>query len=259
MVTTIRRPPSELPATVRRDWEELAARPAWGEAFTPGLAAHLPVPVRRWIERAIPVGTPLWQTMELHLRGTIKLRAWVPFDARWLLAPPDGFVWAATARLGPVPIRGFDRFTRGAGEMRWKLAGIVPVMTAADADTSRSAAGRLASEFFFNPALALSPAVRWEPLDATRALARIDVGGWTHEVTVAVSDEGSVESVSLPRWGDPDRTGHRLVPFGAVSLGERTFDGVRLPARFRAGWWFGEDRWAEGEFIRFGIDQVHRH
>jgi hypothetical protein len=258
VVTTTLRPPSSLPASVRRDWEELAARPSWGEAFTPTMAARLPAPVQRWIIHAIPAGTPLWHTMELHIHGTIKLRDWVPFDARWLLAPPEGFVWAATARVGPVAIKGFDRFTHGTGQMRWKLAGLVPVMSAADGDTTRSAAGRLASEFFFNPALALSPAVTWRAIDDRRALALVEVGAWTHEVTVAVSPEGRIETVSLPRWGDPDGTEHRLVPFGAFADAERGFGGVTLPATFRAGWWFGVPRWEDGEFIRFTIDEVHR-
>jgi hypothetical protein len=253
---TTSRPPRSLPTSVRRDWEQLSVRPAWNRTFDPGAADRLPAPVRRWLEHALPPGTPLWQAMELRIHGTIKLRSWIPFRARWLLAPPSGFVWSATARMGPVTIRGYDRFTHGAGEMRWKLAGLVPVMSAADADTTRSAAGRLASECFFNPALALSPAIRWEPIDAERARAAVEVGGLTHEVTVDVARDGSIRSVSLPRWGDPDGTGHRLVTFGAAAEGERDFDGVTLPSAFRAGWWFGEDRWEEGEFIRFEIDEV---
>jgi hypothetical protein len=35
------------------------------------------------------------------------------FTARQILAPPAGFVWAATAWMGVLPVSGYDRYTSG--------------------------------------------------------------------------------------------------------------------------------------------------
>ncbi len=73
--------------------------------------------------------------------GEIKVGRWQRYEADWLLAPPEGFIWAATTHLGPVFIRGFDRYTAGAGQMRWRLFGRVPLLSATGSDVTRSAMG----------------------------------------------------------------------------------------------------------------------
>ena len=65
------------------------------------------------------------------MHGQIKLGRWRPFTARQVLAPPDGYLWAATARLASLPVTGYDRLSSGAGEMRWRLLRLIPVLTAA--------------------------------------------------------------------------------------------------------------------------------
>ena len=71
--------------------------------------------------------------------------------ARQVLAPPRGFVWAATARFIGIPVIGFDRLSSGSGQMRWRLGGLVPVVSATGPDVTRSAAGRLAGETVLVP------------------------------------------------------------------------------------------------------------
>jgi hypothetical protein len=86
-----------------------------------------------------------WSSVQLTMRGHIRLGSWRPFTA------PTGpgalrFIWAATARVAGLPVTGFDRYSFGTGQMRWRLLGLVPVMTASGPDVTRSAAGRLAGE-----------------------------------------------------------------------------------------------------------------
>jgi hypothetical protein len=54
------------------------------------------------------------------MRGHIRLGGWRPFTAQQVLAP-SGFVWAATARVAGLPVTGFDRYSSGTGQMRWRL------------------------------------------------------------------------------------------------------------------------------------------
>ena len=60
--------------------------------------------------------------------------------------PSAGYIWAARCNLWGLPVTGYDRLTAGTGEMRWRLAGMIPVMSGSGRDVTRSAWGRLASE-----------------------------------------------------------------------------------------------------------------
>jgi len=48
--------------------------------------------------------------------------------------------------MNRMPIVGFDRFVDGDGAMRWKLFGILPIVTTAGLDIARSAVGRIMVE-----------------------------------------------------------------------------------------------------------------
>ena len=57
----------------------------------------------------------------------------------------------------------------------------------------------------------------------------------------------------MDRWGNPDGAPFRRCPFGVAVEAEATFSGITSPSQFRAGWWWGTDRQAEGEFFRARI------
>jgi hypothetical protein len=98
--------------------------------------------------------------------------AWRPFTAVQRLTPGGGFLWAATARVLRLPGTGFDRFTRGAGQMRWRLLNAIPVVAAEGEDVTRSAAGRHAGELLLGaPAAALGSGISWTEVDSDRAAA----------------------------------------------------------------------------------------
>lgn len=246
--------PRFLPRHVRQAWNRLARLRATGKVFDPAMDG-LPAPVLRWMRHTIRPGAPLRQAARLVMHGQIKIGRWRPFTARQILTP-DGFVWAATAGRFPLPIRGFDRLTNGRGEMRWKLLGLVPVATAAGADVTRSAAGRLAGELLLLPASALADTISWQPGDGHQATATITRGELNSTVAVEVDDVGALRALTLPRWGNPDGGPYREHVFGVAFDGERDHGDYTLPTSMRAGWWFGTNRWAEGEFFRATIDHV---
>ncbi len=99
---------------VRREWDRLGAEGPPPQAFEPAMVADLPEPARRWLTRAIVAGTPLWRTAHLVMHGEIRLGAWRRFTATQVLAPPDGFIWAARASVFGVPVVGYDRLSSGA-------------------------------------------------------------------------------------------------------------------------------------------------
>lgn len=213
----------------------------------------LPEPAKRWLSRAVAPEAPAGGVAQVTQQGQIRLGAWRSFTATCLLAP-DGFVWAATTKIAGLPVRGFDRYTDDCGEMRWRLFGRLPLIHAEGEDVTRSAAGRLAGELVFDPVALLAPGVRWEPLDAGRAVAHVPAGARTIPVTVTVVPDGRLARVELPRWGDPDGAPPREHLFTAeFGDAELTADGITVPAEGRAGWWRCPDRCADEEFFRFQV------
>jgi uncharacterized protein DUF6544 len=219
------------------------------------MVAGLPEPARRWLRHAIAPGTPLWPSVELSMRGEIKLGSWRPFTARQVLAPPRGFIWAASTRLLGLPVTGFDRLSSGSGQMRWRLGGLVPVVSAAGPDVTRSAAGRLAGE------TALAPttfrAATWtDGADGDRTVATWRIDGADESAELHVDPDGRLLDVVMQRWGNPLGAPYGRHPFGVAIEAEETFEGVTIGSRLRAGWFWGTDRQDEGEFFRAEITGV---
>lgn len=255
--------PRGLTGDVRSDWADLGAPTGAPARFEAEMTAALPEPARRDRMRQPPPGTPLLNSVELVTHGQIRLGAWRGFTATQRLSAARGFVWAATARMTGLPymglpVAGFDRYTRYTGEMRWMLLGAVPVRTATGLDVTRSAAGRHAGEVLVAlPAAGLSPQVKWQPVDADRATARIKVGRGFHEVTLTVAAGGALTSITMSRWGQTGEAPFAERVFGADLDAETTFDGFTIPGAGTAGWDHGTPGWAEGQFIRYTVDSAH--
>ena len=236
--------------TLSAEWTRLVGAQAPSGRFAADLLTALPEPAQRWLNHSIVPGTPLWSSVVLTMRGRIKLGRWCPFTARQVLAPPEGFIWAAVARVAGLPVAGFDRYSSGVGQMRWRLLGLVPVATGAGADITRSAAGRLAGEgTCWLPTAFL--AARWSSgPDLDTAVATWSIGGDHEAVQIRVEPDGRLRDVRLQRWGNPDGQTFDRYPFRVAVEAERTFAGVTIPARIRAAWLGDGDRRDPVDFFR---------
>ena len=235
--------------------EARVLRPAEPGGFTSSELHGLPEAVRRHLAKAIAPGTPLATSARLGMRGHIKIGRWLPFRAREVLDPHRGFVWAA--RTAGV-ISGSDRYLDSTGGQDWKLGGLLTVMHADGPDLARSAAGRAGAEAIWVPT-ALLPrfGVRWTTSGADQVTARYHVDEVAIQAHYRLDADGRVVRFVFDRWGDPEQSStwawHR---FGGQITGWRTFDGVTIPSAGRVGWFFGSDRWPEGEFLRYQITDL---
>jgi hypothetical protein len=249
--------PAGLTRQARNDWELLAAPTDAPVAVDPARLLELPKPVQRWLTHALPVGSPVLTSAELKLHGQIRLGSWRTFTAVQRSSVSNGFVWAATARLFGLPVVGFDRYTHGSGQLRWRLLNLFPVMAAAGSAVTRSAVGRHTAELLVAaPAVALATPVSWEPVDSDSATAHVTLDGYEHDVTVRVAASGALLELVMPRWGTPPGMSYGRHAFGAAFHDEGTFSGVTIPRQVRAGWHYGTDRWNDGEFIRWTVDDA---
>lgn len=249
--------PGWLPAAVRDDWSALGRPTPSPAVFSGGVLAGLPEPAVRWLRHAVAEGTPIASAVALRMHGEIRIGRWAPFTAAQRMSVSGGFVWAARARVMGLSVTGFDRWTHGAGEMRWRLLGALPVMSAAGEDVTRSAAGRHAGELFVSlPTAALSSAVSWRSADADSVVAVVRLRDTTHEVTLRVGPDGALTELVMQRWGPAGEGSFGYQVFGATFSGEFTAGGITVPRRITAGWYHGTDRWPEGQFIRYTLDDV---
>ena len=143
--------------------------------------------------------------------------------------------------------------------MNWKILGLVRVVHADGPDVSRSAAGRVVAEAVWVPT-ALLPrfGVTWTAADPHHITASYRLDEADIDLQYTLGDDARVRSVVFDRWDDPDNTGtwgHH--PSGFEVTGFSTFDGVTIPSARRAGWFYGTDRWDEGEFFRAEITDYH--
>ncbi len=142
--------------------------------------------------------------------------------------------------------------------MRWRLLGLVPVMTADGPDITRSAAGRLASDLCLVPTT--FRAVTWRLGDRPdTAVATVRIGAEAVDVELHVGPDGQLLDVLLQRWSDAGGAPFGYQPFGVTVEAERTFAGITIPSTVRAGWWWGTDRQDEGEFFRARITDATFH
>ncbi len=232
-----------------------SARPG-SPVLSADLPAGLPPVARRYLEHAVAPATPLATAVRLSMRGTIKLRGWVPFVAEEVLHRGRGMVWRASTRLFGLPVTGFDRLIDGHGEMRWRVLGVLPLLAASGPDVALSAEGRARCESIWLPSLLLGDGVEWTPDGADGARATLHAFGGRSEIRLGFSSEtGGIRTVRLRRWGDPDRRGFREEDFGGIVESEATFGGYTIPSRVRIGWYPDSARFEpEGEFFRATVE-----
>jgi len=245
-----------VPERLRADWAALTRPTDPAGTFHPRLVEQLPDPVQRWLLHAIEPGTPLCRRAVLEQHGALRLGAWRRFAAVEALAPLEGFIWAVNAYVFGVPVRGFDRYTGGTGELRHTAFGL-RVAAAEGPDVTRSAAARAASELIWVPAVALAPEVEWKPVDESRATALVPGGDRLCEVTLTVRATGELEKVTVPRWTDAGGTPWHEELFAAVCHSEGSFGGYTVPIHVSAGWGHGTPRWSTGGvFVRQVVDRI---
>lgn len=227
--------PGWLPGAVADDWSALLADD--GKLRCESAAADaLPAPAARWLRRAVPTGVAYPPVVELGLHGRIRIGRWRAFTAVQVLAPRTGYIWAAHTRLLGLPVTGFDRWTRGTGEMQHRVLRRLPLVRAAGPDLTRSAAGRLAAELVLWPPAALHPAIGWRQTGADSVLMRVPIADTVHEVTLAIDADGRLSRVSVPRWARKGRGPYGERMFVVDVRQEAAFDGVLVPARIVAGY-----------------------
>lgn len=237
-------------------WAAVGPADPGGATFDPVMAAGLPGPARRWLERSIRAGTPLAREVVLRLSGSVMQGdRRLALTAEERLAPRRGFAWRARGRIGPIVVRVFDHYLAGEGAVEVKLFGIVPMGGERGPDTVASSRGRLAGETLWVPSMLLpQTGVTWSAIDDDRAQVTQSIDGIEESMVVAVDVEGRITELTMERWGTQGVEQAQRIPYGFRILAEREFDGCTIASSLEGGWWYGTDRYDAERASRFTVE-----
>jgi hypothetical protein len=224
---------------VRRDVQALGARaaPARAGVVTEEMLADLPEPVRRYLRYTGVVGKPFPGTIRLRQKGQIRPgpgQPWVSLDAEehYSVQPP-GFVWAGTARVGPLPVaRARDMYADGTGQMLVKVASLWPVVDASGEQMDQAEMMRYLNEMIWFPAAFLAGNISFEPVDDSSARVTLTDHGRTVTATMFFDQQGRVTDFVAKRYRTADSSD--LDTWSAPVTGYGEFEGLRLPASGKA-------------------------
>jgi hypothetical protein len=211
-----------------------------------------PEPVARYLRFHLPEGIPDRSHGEVRLKGIIKIVNWSHFKSTLFANPFRGFLWTAKVKMGILPVNGYDYFLDDAGAMQWQILNLIPVMKGSGSDISRSAEGRARMEGAFFPDLLIHPKVKWGVISDNEITASWKINKEEQPVHFKIGDDGSLRKLFIQRWGNPGDTkvyGYHW--FGSNIHSEALHQGVMIPKKGDAGWWFGEKGYDDGEFFRF--------
>ncbi|MFZ4507768.1 MAG: DUF6920 family protein [Fimbriimonas sp.] len=227
--------------------------PAPQGTFDPKNFGEAPPSAQKYLSHAIRTGTPMASAVRVQMTGQIRIGRWMPFTATQVVRLGQGFNWAAVAHSPVGSISGFDQLFEGKGQMQWKLFGFIPVMVAKGPDITRSAGGRMACESILLPTTLAEDDVTWSSTEAGHPVAHVQVGAEEFPLALTLGNSGRLESIMMPRWGNPEGGACAIQNFGGIIEKERTFGAFTIPSKVRMGWHFGTDRFSTGEFFRCEI------
>jgi len=218
------------------------------------LLRQYPDPVAKFFRYHLPDGIPDHTFAEVPMKGIIKLVNWANFRSTLYSQPFMGFLWQAKVKMGILPVAGYDYFFKDQGAMKWTTFGVIPVMKAKGADVSRSAEGRARMEAVFAPHLIIHPDIKWEVISENEITATWKIYQEEQPLHLFIGKNGELKEAFIQRWGNPGGVkefGYHT--FGVKIDAELKYKGTVIPAKGNAGWWFGTDRYKDGEFFRFEV------
>ena len=225
------------------------------DRFDPGTLSSLPDPAQRFLEAAIPAGTPLARAVELEMEGHIKLVGhWFPFTARQILRAGVGFVWAPVVGGRVVRFVGADALGAEGAQMEFRLHGRIPIVRARGADVARSAAGRLAAETvaWLPQALAPQAGASWAEGDEHHCTVTLPGPSGLTEVEVRIDPVGQLRSLRVMRWNNSLQPPAEA-PFGGAISTVHVANGVHIAGRGVVGWDWDARREHGSEFFGYTI------
>ena len=223
-------------------------------------AAHLPLPVRRYLRATGVIGQPRVQSFRARVHGRIRngpQGSWMPIAAeQYNVIDRPARLFYFTGTMRGLPVQGFHRYLGSTASMVVKAAGLIPVV-----DESGPVMDRAETVTLFNDMCVIAPAtlvdrrIEWTPVDDLHARARFTSGDDTITAELVFNEQGElVDFQSDDRYAvQPDGAPPRRMPWSTPVGTYRQFGAVRLPSG-GAGIW--HEATGKYTYIELTIDEV---
>ena len=202
----------------------------------------LPLPVRRYVERAVSAAPTLPRLVRITQVGEMRQQPggrWLRFSAVQELAVEEvAFDWRARFPIVPlVSLRVVDRYAAGEGLLQARLWGLIPVMSGRGQHTNEGEAIRYLSELAWVPhAMLANRGLEWRELDERTVEVATRVG--PARVAVRLEFDAAGDIVSASTGERPRLAGKKIVPtpWGGVFSEYAVLGGIRVPTRAEVSW-----------------------
>lgn len=232
--------------------------------ITEEMIKELPISVQRWLKYSGVIGKDQIHTVHLKQKGLMKLK---PDQKEWLKAEAEqyftidkpSFIWSVKTSMAGLPMIGRDLFRDGQGKMQIKLAGIIPVVNVAnDPKLNESTLQRFLGEITWFPQAALSPYIKWEPVNDYSAKAIMSYGKTTGSAVFHFGEKGELKKFVAFRYKDiADPEPKEWV---AKVVETKIINGVSVPSKLEASWKLegGEFTWYKFEIYDLTYNTINQ-
>ncbi len=231
-------------------------------AFTSELAVGLPEPIQRYLHFALKQGQPNIRYAVIRQYARFRHgeeRPWFTVNAtEYLSGMEPGFVWDAVLRHNKVWWRtAILSYVNGKGSGRIKLFGALTIQEVDGAETDASMLFRLLSEQVWLPTgLLPTRTLRWQPIDAHKAMAIITDGSTTVTATFHVNDIGEIVRITTTDKYRDLKSGFEQTQFTLLCRDYREVDGIMIPHEVDFVWNLPKGDFTYGEFV---VDNIRFH
>ncbi len=207
--------------------------------------AGLPVPVRRYLEKALGSRPRAVRTVRLRHGGTFRTKLdgdWLPIRGeQYFAADPPGFVWWGRVVMAPgLWVDARDRSMEGAGEMLVRIESTFTVADGHGPELDQGALLRLLAETMWFPTAFLDERfVTWAPIDERQASVTLRVGGREAAGVFAFGEDGLPRAFRADRYRDLGGGRSALTPFTGEPADFREEGGLLVPHLMTALWHVG--------------------
>ena len=209
--------------------------------ITPQMLSALPNPVKNWLKNSGVVGREDIHSVSLKQKGWMKTspnqKEWNETIAEQYFAiDKPSFLWHVKMKLfSLIETQGVDHFSDGKGQMQIRLLSLIPIVNSSGTKIDEGALQRYLAEIVWFPSAALSPYIKWEPLDSNSAKATMNYKGTVGSVIFYFNGRGEVLKLFANRY--KENTDNAKREKWLITIKEiKELNGIKIPAKSEITW-----------------------
>ena len=206
------------------------------------MISNMPSIVQKWLTNSGIVGKEKTHSVYLKQKGLIKLKPdqkkWTKAEAeQYITIDKPAFLWKVKMSIMPfLNVFGRDYFVDGKGQMKMKIASIIPVANVdSNKKVNQASLQRYLAELIWYPSAAISPYIEWESVDQYTAKATMTYKGVSGSVTFYFNEKGDLEKIWAKRYKDSDENA-RLKEWSGEVNEFSTVNGIKIPTDIDISW-----------------------